>query len=683
MERSRTTTLETLFWMAVVFIASQSWAAAQNGVVPESFTWPVTVAEVRTNPPGSESAVATDLPTVTEAFEFENSRKPLPPIRPVFEERLHVLPSLVSDPLAAEQAGRTPANRTQERAELRRLTATSQEAWSQQEASLVQDAGPEPLVAPETTEPPATNQSGFPQVGERVDFSEFAAAANESLVPTTADTAMLSAPWWSSEIQRTPADERGWELDELIWLAIENSPRVQSFLIEPRIQQARAIRETGVFDANTFVESIFNDTSDPVGNTLVTGSAPRLNDHLWENNSGFRKRNTRGGQAELSQSFDFKDSNSDFFLPANQADSRMVMRYTQPLMRGAGEAYNRSSIVVADLAAGQSFQQAAQDIQEHAFTITQAYWELYAARAFEQQIQRGLESLRALRNRLAGRSDIDSLLSQLKRADAAIARQEASLARSFAQIVRSQASLRAAVAAPELLRSADQNLIPITQTTDWPSLISRQRELNSALENHPNVQALRLTLKADRVRLQVAEHELRPTLDLVLEGYVRGLNGDFNATKSFGDQFSEGAPSYSAGLSYARPYRNTTARAILRERRLELQRTLLQLDDTLLTIGADVEGAIADVTAAFAQLESAVRSTLATHTELEYLTARFNNAFIDASEKSILLDRVLSAEIQLIQAENTWARAQADHMIAMARLRLTTGSLVPMSTLPN
>jgi outer membrane protein TolC len=159
---------------------------------------------------------------------------------------------------------------------------------------------------------------------------------------------------------------------------------------------------------------------------------------------------------------------------------------------------------------------------------------------------------------------------------------------------------------------------------------------------------------------------------------LNGLNGDFNAIRSFGDQFSVGAPSYSAGLSFARPYRNRTATAILRERRLELQRDLLKLDHTLLIVGAEVESALARVNAAFQQLESAVQSTLSTHAEREYLMARWQNAFLDGTQTSLLLDQLLNAEIQLISAEHAWARAQADHMIAIAQLSRATGALVPM-----
>ncbi len=494
-------------------------------------------------------------------------------------------------------------------------------------------------------------------------------------------SSLLTAPWWldseRSRLSQTTS-ARGWELEQLIWLAIEHSPLVQSVLIEPQILQSQTVATNGQFDPNAFVDSIFKDTSDPVGNTLTTGSAGRLNDHLWNNSSGLRAKNTHGGLAEIAQDFNFKDSNSNFFVPRNQADTKMVMRYTQPLMRGAGVVYNRSSYVIASLNADESMQESAKRIQEHVFAITSTYWELVAARANYRQIERGLESLQELHEQLVGRTDIDTLKSQQLRAESAIFKQRAAQAKAAAHVQAAEANLRAAVAAPELRNGRSEELIPITHPSDWRSMVSREDELTTALDTHPEIQAIRTSLQASRVKLQVAENELRPTLNLVLEGYVRGLNGDFDAAKSFGDQFSTGAPSYSGGLSYLRPYHNTAAKAILRERRLELRRTLLELDHTLLTVGATVEGAVAQLEAAFSELESSVRSTLAVHAELDYLVARWKDAFLDGTARNLLLDQLLNAQLQLIQAENGWARAQSDHMIAIANLQKATGSLLPI-----
>ena len=553
----------------------------------------------------------------------------------------------------------------------------------------------------------------LPTVGESLDFSQFQTPSMPSDLPTVPDASLfpavnqvisdrppaiveelprtepvsqlaaLTQPWWT-ELKPSRGElgeHRSIELDNLIWMAIANSPHVRSLLIEPQIQEARASATLGVFDPTPFINSLFNDSSNPVGNTLTTGGPSRLNENLWENSAGVKARTKSGAQTELTQEMNFRDSNSVFFKPGQQADTRMVMRYTQPLMRGAGATYNRSSFVIANLSSSESAYDATIKIQQHAFTISTNYWELYVARAFYQQSEQGLERLIALRDQLAGRADLDSLRSQLHRADAQISRQRSQQARAQAQITASEAKLRAAVGAPELSAGSAGVLIPVTAPADWKPNLDVQSELGLALSFHPNIQATHARLKAAKVKLQVAENELRPTLNLVMEGYARGLNGNYNFGSSLGDQFSQGAPSYSGGLTYQRPQRNIAAKAILREKRLEMQKLLFDLDNALLIVSAEVESEIASAEAAYSELEAAVRSTLAAHAELEYLTGRWGNAFLDSTQggTSLLLDQLLNANVQLIQAENVWARAQADHMLALSRVRLASGSLLSVN----
>jgi outer membrane protein len=547
-----------------------------------------------------------------------------------------------------------------------------------------------PSVLPfaETSNLPLLGED-IPSVDQKVDFSKFQEVPAESVSASAYDPgqsqSILTQPWWMKpEGNFTAGGQHSLELDQLIWQAIEYSPYVRSLLMEPQIQEAQASQTLGVFDPTPFINSLFHDTSNPVGNTLTTGGPNRLNENLLENSAGVRAKTQTGAQTELVQELNFKDNNSVFFLPHNQSDTRMVMRYTQPLMRGAGATYNRSSFAIASLATVENTQHVTKKIQDHVFVVTSNYWELYVAHAYYQQAERGIKRLSELRNQLEGRSDLDSLRSQLLRADAQIAKQRAHLVRASAQFTTAAAKLRAAVASPEL--SEDSSiLIPMTPPADWPSNITVGSELGLAMNYHPDILATHAKIRAAKVKLQVAENELRPTLNLVMEGYVRGLNGDYNVGSSLGDQFSQGAPSYSAGMTYQRPYRNRAAKAILQEKRLEMQKVLFDLDNTLRIVSADVEGAVANANAAFVELESAVRGTLAVSEELKYLTGRWRNAFLDGSQSgtSLLLDQLLNAEIQLIAAENAWARAQADHMVALARVRLASGSLLPILSASN
>ena len=525
---------------------------------------------------------------------------------------------------------------------------------------------------------------GIPQVPEDFDYGASTTAGapvnSQAAEQQEAEVPQLLKPWWLEGQQQDAVGIRA-DLEELIWLAITHSPHVQSVLLEPQILDAQATQKLGVFDPNRFVDTIFKDTSDPVGNSLITGGPPRLNDNLWENRAGVRSKNQYGGQTELYQELNLKNSNSRFFTPNDQAASRLVLQYTQPLKRGRGTNYNRSSFIIASVAATQSRYQASQALQDHAYQITEAYWNLYSARVAQMQIQRGLDNLNRLRERLVGRGQIDSLQSQILRADAAIAKQTAVLANSRAQVRASEASLRALIASPEL-REATSPIIPITSTINTAPQLDATNERLAALEHQPRILEVQEEIKAARTKLHVAQNELQPTLNLVLQGYMHGLRGNYDVGQSIVDQVTS-TPSYHAGFAYQRPKGNVAAQAIARESRMELRKALLRLDDTLLAVSANVESAVASVEAAFQQLDSSIRATLATQAEIEYLEGQWNNAFMSASSPGALqLDQLLNAHIQLIVSENGWVQAERDYMLAIARLAVANGTLLPTFPCP-
>lgn len=541
-----------------------------------------------------------------------------------------------------------------------------------------------------TNEGNLVSNSPPPQI--QLDARGEAGTLTEIHVPTVPDefqyltdakqSVQLVQPWWNSEPPPENPNSLQVELEDLIWLAIPNSPHVQAILLEPQILDTKASQQLGAFDPNRFADSIFKDTSDPVGNTLITGGPSRLNQGLWENRAGVRAKNQYGGQAELFQEMFFKDSNSRFFVPAYQSNTRMVLNYTQPLKRGSGKIYNRSSFMIASFAADQGRYQAAQLLQEHAYNITEAYWELYTSRVSMVQILRGIRNLESLRDRLVGRGEIDIVKSQLYRAEAAIANQKKTLMQARQQMVTSDAQLRALVASPELRNShSRQEIVPISVALSNPPQIDATQVRLTALENQPRILEIQQEIKAARTKLNVAQNELMPTLNLVLQGYLAGLKGDNDLFGSLGDQFSS-RPSYNAGIAYQRPKGNIAALAMGRESRMELQKAVLKLDDTLLNVGANVDAAIATIEAAYQALESSVQATVATKAEIEYLEAQWENAFLAAEARNGLqLDQLLNAHIQLISSENNWVQAQRDYMLSMSRLDLVTGKLLPVSPL--
>ncbi len=499
---------------------------------------------------------------------------------------------------------------------------------------------------------------------------------NEVVAPSS-----LPQPYWLNDtklaMKSTINRSATIDLDSLIWAALAHSPYVQSIQIRPQILETEVNQARGEFDPTRFASSIWNDRSDPVGNTLTTGGPRRLNEQHVDTKAGVRKKNEYGGNWEASQELGLRDSNSVFFVPRKQADSKMVMRYTQPLMKGAGKSYNRASITIAELNFDASNHETRRALQSHVMNIIESYWELAYQRALVLQLYRGITRIQSIENQLQNRSDLDAIRNQLLRARSSVDGLKGRYARSLAQVVQSEERLRQLVNAPWIQAGVVDELIPTATPVNELLPIFLEQELDSALMARPDILAVRDQIKAANVRLRVAEQDLRPTLNLVTDLYVRGLNGQYDAANSFGDQFSTGAPSYSGGLEYLRPKNQTAANAIRRSRDLEMRQLLFDLEDRLLQAGAEVRTSVASIQATHAELASSVSATISSQSEVEYLDARWQSgAFLEPTQISLSLEQLLDAEQRLIQSEGNWAVSQSQYMISMARLRFVSGTLL-------
>ena len=508
----------------------------------------------------------------------------------------------------------------------------------------------------------------------------------DAVAPAPVDP-LETGPYWIRENRlalKAPIDRTAAvDIESMVWAALAHSPYVHSIQTRPMILEAEIQQAQGIFDPARFVNSIWNDRSDPVGNTLTTGGPRRFNEQIIENKAGIRKKNEFGGNWEAAQEINLRDNNSVFFVPRKQADTKMVMRYTQPLMKGYGRTYNRASITIAELNFEVSNQDANQAVQTHIMDVNEAFWQLVNQRSQAFQINRGIVRLRETHRQLENRTDLDLIQNQLLRASSAISGLNAKRARALAQIVVYEEQLRQLVNAPWVQPNACDEIIPTSIPLNVLVPIQLEEELATALNSRPDVLAIRDQIQAANVKLRVAEQDLRPTLNLVTDFYVRGLNGQYDVSNSLGDQYSAGAPSYSGGLEYLRPKNNTLANAIKKQRDLEIRQLLFELEDRLLIVSKEVRTAIAAVQASHVEIDASASATIANNAEVEYLESKWQNGtFLDPNQISLNLEQLLDAQQRLIQSEANWAAAQSQYMVALARLRFASGTLLSIERPP-
>lgn len=488
-----------------------------------------------------------------------------------------------------------------------------------------------------------------------------------------------SLAWWNSTVlQPMRPGERGIPVDSrmLMALATHHSQKVGAVREVVQVRLARVSEQCAAFDTALFSNNSYNSISDPVGNTLTTGGPPRLREDGWGVNTGLQRRTVSGASLNVAQQLGVNDSNSIFFVPSNQATSRLTVGATQPLLRGRGRAYNTSLIVTAKFDSSAASAEYFVALQDQLSEVAKAYWTLYIHRAALLQRRRHLERAVELGQHLRERRELDALENQVMRANAAIATRQAELVRAEADIRNVESRVRALTNAPALYEGCQPELVP----SESPLLEGRQiclpNAVETALRRRPEIDNLKSSLSAAAVRMQVAEHELLPSLDLVLQGYLAGLQGDNRLGQSWVDQFGNGPPGYNMGLQFGVPLGNRAARARMRQRCHERNRLEHLLRETFETIRAEVEVAVRTFHASYQTAVARRGSLAAVKAELAFLEDRWLLLRGDEALGRLQLEDLLNAQDRLLSEELLYSKALADYQIALIDTLRATGSLV-------
>lgn len=500
------------------------------------------------------------------------------------------------------------------------------------------------------------------------------------VIPNIPDIPAGFTPWWDKVVQRSlgvHASSHSVNVSSLLQDALEHSPQVVAIKTEPEIQYRVVTQEAAKFDWTAFLEATYDDLNDPVGSDLATGNGEdRLLTRKALSSGGIRRRNLEGGELRIAQDLGFENQNSRFFVPNNQGSTRLELSYRQPLMDGAGRAYNESEIVLARIQANSSEDEVVDALQDHLAKVTEAYWTLYRARAEFFQRQKLLASAREVLLRLEGRSRVDTIPRQILRARAAVARSQTRIQRTVARVRDAEAQLRLLVNSPEMLNGGHVELMP----TEPPRLVTETQDLQSVLQtaliNRPDISEAIRKMRAAGVRLGVSKNELLPRLDFLVETYVADLAGDYNTQQALRGQFLDNRPGYTIGLEFEVPIGNRAAIAKLEQREWELKRSVNIFRATVEKSLTDVEIANREVQTAYSEILSRYQSMKASDNESRYLQDRFEVLPAAEDSATLLLEDLLDSFERLADEESAFVQAQVDHAIAAIKLKKELGTLL-------
>lgn len=488
------------------------------------------------------------------------------------------------------------------------------------------------------------------------------------------------APWWEEAINkplRAAPATHPINVESLIFSAIQHSPQVTAFRIDPIIRETQILEEAAEFDWQSFLETRFDDSNDPIGNELTTGNdSDRFTDKHLTSRFGVEKRLAQGGTFDITQKFGVQRNNSEFFIPRQQGTSRLELNFTQPLLRGAGQTYNESRTILAMLDHQISEDELQDSLQDHLLEVYTTYWNLYRARAVRLQKERLLRRAIDVEQKLTARQGIDSVRRQVLRARAAIASRRSEIARADMEVRNAESRLRLLVNSPGLKQSTVVELLPVEAPMSEHLTVSMRGSVETALQNRPDIRRAITQMKETAVRLEVSKNELLPKMDLVLGTYVAGLRGENQIDTAWAEQFRDGRPGYTVGLMVQYPLGNRAAKARYAKREWEVAKTLKEFEASVESGMSEVELAVREFETSYQEMLSRFQSMIAADTEANYLLERWRLLPGNDQTTSFLLEDLLDAQERVAMEEQDFVEAQVAYVLSVVRLKRASGILL-------
>lgn len=513
----------------------------------------------------------------------------------------------------------------------------------------------------------------------RVDEPEQRKPAPPPALTAPPAVAPVARPWWDELITR-PIDAKAKvvpsDVSSLFISAITYSNQIKVFSDVPLIRETAILESSGRFDPQVFLEGEIRDVNEPVGSTLKTGGPTRYEESALGGTAGVRQLLSSGARLELAQRLGRLDTNSVYFVPRDQALTRLTLNVVQPLMRGAGFEYNRATTVIAKLDHRAAMDEFQRQVETHLVEVARAYWVLYRKRGELLIKTRLVGETQSLAEEIGARRGVDASQSQLLRARAAVAARQAETVRATVGVRNAEATVVALVNDPNIRVTDGVELVPSAPAAMQPRGVPVREAAEHAIQNRPEVRQTAKQMRAAMVRQQISESELLPQLDVVAGVIWNGLEGDYRMREAWANQFSDGRPTLAGGVMLNMPLGNNEAKARFERRRLESRQLASQMRVTLDSVLLEVQVAVREVNAAHREIDARSEASRAALADLAYKTERRRAGTDPSLSGSLGLDALLDAQLRYALADIEYLESVVNYNIALVNLDRAMGVLL-------
>jgi outer membrane protein TolC len=483
---------------------------------------------------------------------------------------------------------------------------------------------------------------------------------------------------WFRGIQNEfwPDQQRiGQRLEDIYARALINSNQVAVFSYNPLIRETSYDEARGQYDLELFADGTITRTNEPTGSVLKTGETGRFIQDLDEAEAGIRQMLiTTGGKVSLSNRFSYLKNNSEFTDPNPQTTSQIVFSIAQPLLKGAGYAYNHASLKVAQLDSRMAAAEYISSLENHLLEVNQAYWGIYLARASFMIRRTLVDETSEITKKIENRPG-EVTASDLLRAQAELSERRTALIRSEMAVRNAEERLRALTNDPSFPIGGKGELIPLTRPVLSPPKEKIQQSARMAIDNRVEIAQGIDRVRSAGIRRDFSRNELLPQLNLVGEASDSALAANRSIHGAYSD-LGHQDPGWLVGLRFSQPWGNNTAKARNLRSEYELLQEVATLRSTLDTVLLESVVTYRELLTAYRDMQGRHLTLKATREEVRSLKDRLE---IDANN-----DQTVSFRLQILldalernqQAEENFLVSVVAYNISFAAFEKAKGTFL-------
>jgi len=507
-------------------------------------------------------------------------------------------------------------------------------------------------------------------------------------------------------------------LNEAIRKALENNNSIEVARDDVRFQETQLRVLLGAYD------TVFSVTPNYSRNSSTGSTAS--NDFRVD--VGLDKQLERGGGRfntffNNSQTGSNSRSNTNFAQTSSLGTSsnttffsNLGINYTQPLLRNFRVDNTRRQIRIQRKRVQQTDADFRRQTIDIISQVQRSYWDLVFALRNQQNQVANVNLARENLRQVEVRIELGSA-APLARAEVAteLANREGELLLATQQVSVTENTLKTLLLREATAPEWTQSFVPTDTPVYSDDPIIVEDAIKDAIDNRPELRRLRLQREITAIDIDYFRNQTKPRLDLVSSFSLGGLSlGNQNtgnqildqfagndeilrqrlntllppenqipnlpitvpgtpsffsggAFRSIGNLFRSDSPSYSVGITFEFPFRNTTAKANLAGARIQQQQTDAQTRVQEQTVVAEVRNAVQAVETARLRVLTARRARDNAEIQLEGERKLFD---VGRSTTFLLFQR----ENALTNARNAEIRAETDYNKSLSDLQRATST---------